>query len=80
MQKITITHQLRDHNKPISSASATSNVADENRQNTRQNLDEEIKRLKNEVASLKKEHVAPQQQLIPVRRQILPAPPSKPSQ
>ena len=48
-------------------------------QNTRQNLEEEIKRLKNEVASLKKDHVAPPQQVIPVQRQILPAPPSKPS-
>ena len=79
MQKITIAHQLRDHNKPISAASATSSVDNENTQNTRQNLEEEIKRLKNEVASLKKDHVAPPQQVIPVQRQILPAPSSKPS-
>ena len=46
-------------------------------QNTRQNLEEEIKRLKNEVASLKKHHVTPPQHIIPVRRQILPVPPSK---
>ena len=79
LQKITIAYQLRDHSKPISAATATSNVDDENTQNTRQNLEELIKRLKNEVASLKKDHVAPPQQVIPVQRQILPAPPSKPS-
>ena len=70
---------MRDHSKPISAATATSNVDDENTQNTRQNLEELIKRLKNEVASLKKDHVAPPQQVIPVQRQILPAPQSKPS-
>ena len=48
-------------------------------QNTRQNLEEEIKRLKNEVASLNKHHVTPPQYVIPVRRQIIPAPPSKQS-
>ena len=51
----------RDHNKPRSAASATSNANDGNTQNTRQNLEEEIKRLENEVASLKKHHGTPPQ-------------------
>ena len=42
------------------------NADDENAQNLRQNLEEEIKRLKNEVASLKKDHVSPVQYVIPV--------------
>ena len=59
-----------DYNKPTSAASATSNADDDNTQNTRQNLEEEIKRLKNEVVSLKKHHVTPPQHVIPVQRQF----------
>ena len=51
----------------------------ENTQNPRQNVEEEIKRLKNGVASLKKDPVTPPQHLIPIRRQTLPAPQSKSS-
>ena len=51
-QKLLINRQNKcDQNKPRSAASATSNVDDENTQNLTQNLEEEIKRLKNEVAS-----------------------------
>ena len=66
-QKLLINRQFKcDQNKPRSAASATSNADDENAQNLRQNLEEEIKRLKNEVASLKKDHVSPVQYVIPV--------------
>ena len=79
-QKLLINRQNKcDQNKPRSAASATSNVDDENTQNLTQNLEEEIKRLKNEVASLKKDHALPVQHVIPVWWQILPAPPSKSS-
>ena len=40
---------MHDHNKPRSTASATSNSDNENTQNPRQNLEEEIRRLKNKV-------------------------------
>ena len=49
----------RGDNKPKSTASPTSNADNENMQNPRENLEEEIKRLTNEVASLKKDHLTP---------------------
>ena len=45
-------------------------------QNPRQNLEEEIKPLKDKVASLKKYQVTRTQHVIPIRRQILPTPSS----
>ena len=53
-----------------------SNANDENKQNT-ENIEEEIKQLKNKVASLKKHYITPPQHVLVVRRQILQAPPSK---
>ena len=71
-QKLLINSQNEsDHNQPRSAASATSNADEENTQNPRENLEEEIIRFKNEVASLKKDHLTPPQHAIPVRRYIL---------
>ena len=64
--KLQISSQnKRDHNKPRSTASVTSNADDENTQNSRQNLKEEIKRLKNEIVSLTKDHITPSQHVTP---------------
>ena len=79
-QKLLINRQNKHHhNKPRSIASATSNTDNENTQNMRQNLEQEIKWLKNEVASSKEHHVTPPQDVIPVWGQMLPSPPSKAS-
>ena len=51
---------------------------EENQKATKENLDEEVKRLKNEVAYLKKDHITPPQHFLLTRRQILTVPPSKP--
>ena len=51
---------------------------EENQKATKENLEEEVKRLKNEVAYLKKDHITPPQHFLLTRKQILTVPPSKP--